>query len=269
MLREFRVTHSSRGHSIGGHAWEVIACGQGEPALVLLPGGGGSAESQFHLIDCLEKHARVLSIGSPATLARIADAVMGIRAILNDAGIEKCYVLGQSLGGIFAQAYASTFPERVEGLILANTARYSARRAQLVRMALSSAPHVPDKAVVAVLGVRVKRLLRGHPDRDFWLEYFGCDEFRRIGRRGIANLGACIADSVRSDDGARYKGRVLIIESDNDSGFTHSERLALKASYPHAALCTLRGAGHLASITRHAEFTEAVLTFVRGTRSRS
>lgn len=261
-MRAFRATHANRTHVIDERAWSVIEGGRREPPLVLLPSAGGSAESQFHLIDRFEKHARVLSIGCPATLARVADAVAGIHAILDRAGVQKCYLLGQSLGGIFAQAYASAFPERIEGLILANTARYSARRAHLVRMALSSAPHVPDKAVLAVLGVRVKRLLQGHPERDFWLGYFSRDELRRVGRHGIANLGACIADSVRHPGGAGYMGRTLIIESDNDTGFTPAERMALKRSYPHATLRTFHGAGHLASITRRDEFVAEVLGFM-------
>jgi len=263
LLGEFRASHARRAHLIGEHAWEVIDGGSGEPALVLLPAAGGSAESQFHLMDRFEKHTRVLSVGCPATLARVADAVTGLQTILAGAGITSCYLLGQSLGGIFARAYASAFPERVKGLILANTARYSARRARMVRMALSSAQHLPRKAVVTVLGARVKRLLHGHPDRDFWLEYFGRDELERVGQRGIANLGACVEDSLRLDDRPRYTGRTLIIESDNDTAFTPAERQALRESFSQASLCTLHGAGHLASITRRDQFIEAVLEFTR------
>jgi pimeloyl-ACP methyl ester carboxylesterase len=263
LLRAFRATHSVHKYAIGAHIWDVIDAGRKEPPLVMLPSAGGSSESQFHLIDRFEKHARVLSIGCPATLACVADAVTGIHAVLNRAGVQSCYFLGQSLGGIFAQAYASAFPERVEGLILANTARYSVKRARIVRVALSSARHLPRKAIAAMLGARVKRLLFGHPDRDFWLEYFGRDELERLGKRGIANRGACVADSARRNEGLRYAGRTLIIESDNDSAFTIAERRAFTRSYQHASLRTFHGAGHLASITRREEFVEAVLEFVR------
>jgi pimeloyl-ACP methyl ester carboxylesterase len=267
LLREFRATHTPRTHVIGEHSWDVVDGGRGEPVLVFLPAAGGSAESQFHLIDRFEKHARVLSIGYPSTLARVADAVTGIQAILDDVGVQSCCLLGQSLGGIFAQAYASAFPERVEGLILANTARYSTRRARIVRMALSSAQHLPHKAVVAMLGARVKRLLHGHPDRDFWLEYFGRDELERFGRRGIANLGACIADSVRYPEGQRYAGRTLIIESDNDTAFTPAERKTLRESYPQAKMCVFQGAGHLSGITRRDEFLAQVVGFMERSQS--
>ncbi len=267
LLRAFRATHAIRTHVIGGHSWDVIAGGSGEPPLVLLPAAGGSAESQFHVIDRFEKRARVLSIGCPATLTRVSDAVTGIHAILDDAGVQSCNLLGQSLGGIFAQAYASAFPERVEGLILANTARYSTRRARIFRMALSSAQHLPRNAVAAMLGARLKQLLHGNPDRDFWLEYFGRDEFERLGTRGIANRGACIADSVRRDDGPRYAGRTLIIESDNDTGFTAAERQAFRESYPQAKVCVFRGAGHLSSISRCDEFVAEVVGFMEQSQS--
>jgi len=264
-LRVFRATHHSRAHVVGAHVWDVIAAGQGEPALVLLPGAGGSAESQFHLIDRFEKRARVLAIGCPATLTRIADAVAGIQKILDDAGVRSCFLLGQSLGGIFAQGYACAFGERVDGLILANTAHYSALHARVVGMVLSSAPHLPRKAVTAVVEARVQRLLQGHPDRDFWLEYFGRDEFERIGSRGIANLGACIADSVRY--GGRYAGPTLIIESDNDTAFTAAERQALRETYPQANVRVFHGAGHLSGITRCDEFVAEVSEFMAPSQS--
>src|SRR5581483_4020951 len=116
--------------------------------------------------------------------------------------------------------------------------------------ALSSASRLPRKAVTAMLSARVRRLLEGHADRDFWLEYFTHEELNRIGVRGIANRGECIADSVRHHNARNYTGPALILESDNETGFSPAERRALKALYPQARVRTFLGAGHLSSITR-------------------
>ncbi len=267
LLREFRSTHSVCTHRIGAHVWDVIAGGEGEPALVLLPGGGGSAESQFHLIDLLEKHARVLSIGCPVTVTRVGDIVEGLERLLHEYDAAQCFVLGHSLGGIFAQTFAAAHPERVRGLILANTALYSPRRGRLVGAALRSAGYIPRRLVTSYLNARVRRLLADHRDREFWVEYFAHDEFARIGNRGAANRGQCVADSVATVPAKVYEGPTLIIESDNESGFTLAERLAFKRSYPHATLCTFHGAGHLSSITRCDEFVVAVLGFMERSQS--
>ncbi len=262
LLREFRATHATRTHAVGAHVWDVIAGGQGEPALVLLPGGGGSAESQFHLIDRFEKHARVLSIGFPVTVTSIGDIVDGLQRVFEKYEIGECFLLGHSLGGVFAQAFASAHPERVRGLILANTAVYSSRRGRFVGAALRSARYIPRRLVQSYLSTRVRRLLANHRDREFWVEYFARDEFGRVGVRGAANRGRCIADSIAAAGTSAYAGPVLIIESDNETGFAPAERIAFKRSYPHASLCTFHGAGHLSSITRCAEFVATVWDFM-------
>ena len=54
----------------------------------------------------------------PYTVAQLAaDAV----AVLDDAGIERAYVFGVSLGGFVAQEIALTYPNRVHKLVLGST----------------------------------------------------------------------------------------------------------------------------------------------------
>ncbi len=268
LLRQFRATHAVLTHGVGGHLWDIIASGQGEPPLVLLPGGGGSAESQFHLIDRFEKNVRTLSIGCPATITSVGGVVDGLVRLLDQNRAAPCFLLGHSLGGVFAQAFAAAHPERVRGLILANTAAYSARRGRFVGAALRAARYVPKRLIASFLKARVRRLLENHRDREFWVGYFTHDEFARVGAGGAANRGRCIADSIVSAGGRAYAGPVLIIESDNETGFTRAERLTFKRSYPQALLRTFHGAGHLSSITRRDDFVAEVLAFMARSQSR-
>ena len=267
-LAAFRLGHTVRTHVLAGDVWDVIASGSGAGAIVLLPAAGGSAESQFQLIGALEPEMRVLSIGCPATLRTVRQAVDGIGALLNEYDVGKGVLLGHSLGGIFAQAFAMTFPERVNGLILANTANYAVERGAIIRAILTSARYLPKSAVVTLMSARLRRLLKGHPDRRFWVDYFTHDELRRLDNEGIANRGACVGDSIAhwsSANQKRYSGPTLLVESDNDTAFTTAERKAFRASYPHARVHTFYGAGHLSSITRHDEFVSEVLQFVAAT----
>lgn len=271
-LTAFRKTHAARAHIMTGHVWDVISSGSGERTIVLLPAAGGSAESQFQLISAFEPHMRVLSIGCPATLTTVHQAVEAIEALLDDYTVSTCVLLGQSLGGIFAQAFAMTFFDRIDGLVLANVADYSLRRGAIVRAILASAHRLPKSAVVSLMSARLHRLLKGHPDRDFWLAYFTGDELRRLGSQGIANRGACVGDSIAhwsssSTPSEKYRGPTLILESDNDTGFTAGERRAFRASYPQARVCTFHGAGHLSSITRCDEFVAEVVGFMERSQS--
>jgi esterase len=265
-LAAFRQTHTIRTHVVAGHVWDVIESGAGEHTIVLLPGGGGSSESQFPLIVALESQLRVLSIGCPATLTTVREAADGVKTLLDEYDVSECYLLGHSLGGIFAQAFAITFPECVEGLILANVANYSVQRAAMVRAILKSARYLPKSAVITLLSARIRRLLKGHPDRDFWLEYFTHDELQRVGNEGIANRGACIGDSISRWSASlvteKYEGPTLLLESNDETAFTIAERQAFRESYPYATVHTFNAAGHLSSITRHDEFVSEVLIFV-------
>jgi len=89
---------------------------------------------------------------------------------------------------------------------------------------------------------------------------------RRLGGEGIANRGACVGDAIAhwsaSSRLERYQGPTLILESDNDTGFTAAERKAFRALYPQARVQIFHGAGHLTSITRRDELVQAVLEFV-------
>lgn len=269
-LAAFRAGHSVRTHVVANDVWDVIECGAGPSTIVLLPGGGGSAESQFQLIAGFEPHAHVLSFGCPVGVTTIRGVVDGLERLLDDYGVNACFLLGHSLGGIFAEAFAAAHPERVTGLILANVAHYAPIRARAIHAILGAARYMPEIMIVGLLAARVNRLLRGHPDRSFWLEYFTSDELRRVGSEGIANRGLCIADAIEhwSADAAaaKYDGQVLILEADNETGFTPAERDAFRRLYPHADVHVFHGAGHLASITRRDEFTATVLGFVGETR---
>jgi len=250
---------------VGDHIWDAIESGSGRNAIVLLPGGGGSSESQFPLILALEARARVLSIGCPASVTTIEGVLDGLERLLDDNDVATCFLLGHSLGGVFAEAFAIAYPERLDGLILANTGRYTPPRARLVGTALRAARYLPARAITGFLSSRISRLLHGHPDRRFWLDYFTHDELVRVGKKGIVNRGLCIEDAILnwSGTGTRtYQGPVLILESDNETGFTAEERAALRRSYPQAIVHTFHGAGHLSSITRCDEFVAEVLRFV-------
>ncbi|HET9392534.1 MAG TPA: alpha/beta hydrolase [Candidatus Rubrimentiphilum sp.] len=268
MLCAFRQTHTVRTDVIAGHTWDAIECGSGESTVVLLPGGGTSAESEFPLIAALEPHARVLSVGCPSTVRTVREAIDGLKALLDRYGVQTCFLLGHSLGGILAQCFALTFPERVDGLILANVANYSRWRGKLIKAIVSSARYLPRKAVVGLLSARINSLLKGHADREFWLAYFTEGELARVGSEGIVNRGACVDDAIEHWSSAAkpmkpWDGPILILESDNETGFTSAERKAFRDHYAHAKVHTLYGAGHLSNLTRMEEFNAAVLDFIR------
>jgi pimeloyl-ACP methyl ester carboxylesterase len=101
--------------------------GQGMP-VVLLHGLGGDIGFWTAEIEALAEHVRVIAIdlrgsgqtpmSGPTTIEELADDVA---AVLDAAGVSSCDVVGFSMGGLVAQAFALRWPTRLRRLVLAST----------------------------------------------------------------------------------------------------------------------------------------------------
>ena len=100
-----------------------VEAGDG-PALLLIPGADGMKETWRFQIPELARRFHVISADLrsrfpyPATFDLFADDAV---ELLDFLGIESAIVIGQSLGGAIAIRLATRYPERVRGLVLANT----------------------------------------------------------------------------------------------------------------------------------------------------
>jgi pimeloyl-ACP methyl ester carboxylesterase len=118
---------------------DLSYCMTGEgPPLVLIAGLGGDQTfwtsslkylSKFKVItfDCRGGGMSTLS-PPPYTMELFAD---DLAALLDSLKIERCHILGFSMGGNIAQAFTLKYPERVDKLILAATFASMNRQARL------------------------------------------------------------------------------------------------------------------------------------------
>ncbi|AMO74296.1 4,5:9,10-diseco-3-hydroxy-5,9,17-trioxoandrosta-1(10),2-diene-4-oate hydrolase [Pseudomonas citronellolis] len=110
------------------------------PALVLLHGIGSGAASWLPLAQCLKARARLIAWDAPgygestplAEAAPRAEAYMQrLRELLDALDVQRCVLLGHSLGALTALALANAEPRRVARLLLLSPARgYGARPAE-------------------------------------------------------------------------------------------------------------------------------------------
>jgi 3-oxoadipate enol-lactonase len=102
--------------------------GEGLP-VVLLIGLGGSSTSWLYHATRLSKQYRVICpdhrgagrSGAPDAPYSMDIFTRDLNAIFEDAGIEKAALLGLSMGGMIAQNFYFTHPEKVSALILSST----------------------------------------------------------------------------------------------------------------------------------------------------
>jgi pimeloyl-ACP methyl ester carboxylesterase len=114
-----------RGGEVDGLALNYVVEGRG-PAVVLVHGLGGFAESWRHNIGSLAARATVYAIdlpgfgrsAKPPAAYSLAFFARTLHAFLDGVGITQASLVGHSLGAAVAVTYALTRPARVERLAL-------------------------------------------------------------------------------------------------------------------------------------------------------
>jgi pimeloyl-ACP methyl ester carboxylesterase len=114
-----------RGGEVDGLSLHYLVEGRG-PAVVLLHGLGGFAQSWRHNIAPLASRATVYAVdlpgfgrsAKPRTRYSLAYFARALHGFLDALGISQASLVGHSLGGAVAVTYALTHPTRVERLAL-------------------------------------------------------------------------------------------------------------------------------------------------------
>lgn len=179
-------------------------------------------------------------------------------AVLDAAGVERAHIVGLSLGGLTAMWLAVHAPDRVERLVLANTAarigstdRWAERIRQVrshgmasiveetMRRWFSEAFRTRNAEIVAAYG----HLLAGCSPAG----YTGCC--------------AALRDADFRDAIDRIAAPTLVVAGDQDQATTLDDANLMHARIPGARLAILPAA-HLSNVEEPAAFTQAVRQFL-------
>jgi pimeloyl-ACP methyl ester carboxylesterase len=114
-----------RGAEVDGLTLHYVTEGRG-PAVVLLHGLGGFAESWRHNIPALARVATVFALdlpgfglsSKPPARYRLADSARALHGFVQAMGLGRVALVGHSLGAGVGLTYALTHPARVERLAL-------------------------------------------------------------------------------------------------------------------------------------------------------
>jgi lipase len=260
-LAEFRAGHAPRHVSLGGLEWTYYAGGRGDETILRLTGALGLAEFAFQQTRLLEPRFRLLAPDYPP-VGSLAEMVDGLLAILDAERVERAHVSGGSFGGLLAQALARRAPGRVASLILSHTGAPDGRRR---RAGVTLVSALPIGILRRLLKLRLGRTLDAADP--FWRRYFD----RAIGEMTKADIVSRMRLQAEfgqarwsPDDLARWPGRVLLIEGDDDPLFPAAARERLRALYPTAQVHRFSGTGHAAAVLKPEEYCEVVARFVVG-----
>lgn len=235
-------------HGIGGAAW-----GSTRPALapapVLewpLPGYGGT---------------RLLpETGFAAWAAALKDA-------LDAAGIPRADLLGHSIGGMLAQEFVLTYPERVRSLVLyATTPSFGGRDPAFAEAFLAErlAPLDHGRDMAGLAAEMMPPMLG--PDAPPDAAPAAIAAMAEVPAESYRATVRCLTTFNRRDDTARIAAPTLLIAGERDPLAPPRTMERMRDAIPGARLVVLPGAGHLAHLEYPAAFNAALSEFLRSVR---
>lgn len=130
---------------------DLDAAGDRTDAVVFIHSLGGSSADWDAEMDLIGAGRRALAIDlpgfgrspSPTGPMTMADYAAAVKAALDGAGVERCVLVGLSMGGMVALELATTIPDRVDGLVLCST---TAKVDETVRAILGTCEEAIDAA---------------------------------------------------------------------------------------------------------------------------
>ena len=252
----------------------------GPPPLVCLHGIGSDATSfQGQIAGLAGPDQRVLSwdmpgYGGSAPLAAMDFATLCDRltATLDELGLTRVVIAGQSIGGMIAQEMAIRHPDRVAGLVLIATVPAFGGRDDSFRDSFLAARLAPldrgigmdafaTEAIPAVLG----------PDADSRTRDDAIKAMAAIPEAAYRQVLATLVTFNRRDDQHLITCPCLLIAGGRDDNSPARAMEKMADRLPDAALLVIENAGHLVNSEANRDCNEAIGAFLQnlGTTSGS
>ena len=237
--------------------------GAGSP-VVLLHGWGGSAASMQPIFDCLRGAHRVVTVDFPGfgasdlppTPWSVGDYARALHGLLDQLDVPRATLIGHSFGGRVSIVYATTWPERVDRLILVDAAGIKPEAS-----ARQQAAGLAAKAGKAVLGLPGLRGLRENV-RDAVVARVGSSDYQQAGplRETFVRV---VTEDLRPLL-PRIQVPTLLVWGSEDDATPLADARIMEKEIPDAGLVVFQGAGHFSYLDRPAEFCRIATTFLHG-----
>lgn len=268
LLQDFWASHSYRELDVNGARWRYIACGQGDEALLFLPGGFLRADMWFHPILTLEKTHRIIAPDSFTLQGTfvIADVCDAIVQIMDAEGVKKATAIGISAGGGVAQFLQQMHPERVEHLVLSHCGVIEGGEEKRAKRTLWLVKMLP---LFVTRWVLTRRTTGDVPLSSDWIVFHNAyfrEASSRVNKEMFVHF---IQASLEMRRGFVFKpealeswpGEILILSSKDDQLSINSLE-KLQARYPRARTHVFEQGGHHTFMFFPEAYTTALKTFL-------
>jgi pimeloyl-ACP methyl ester carboxylesterase len=203
-------------------------------------------------------------LGTPA-LPRMSfpSLALALREALDARGIHQATLVGHSMGGMLAQEFVATWPERVARLVLYGTTPAFGGRD----------PSFAEAFLQARLGPLQGGRSMAEAAPEMLADMFEAETHPAAVQRAIAALAdvpeavyretvRCLTTFDRRAELSRIAVPTLLIAAERDRAAPPRTMQRMAEAIPGARLAVLAGAGHMAHLERPAAFKAALLPFL-------
>ena len=185
-------------------------------------------------------------------------------ALLDHLAIDRAVVMGLSLGGYVALALYRRFPQRIRGLIFADT-RADADTAEMRERRLRAAAGLRKDGVTAVLGAIP--MMFGTTTKGAHPELIAEEEHHvaEADAEGLALIQLAMAERSDSTDLlSQIAVPTLLLCGEEDPASPPDTMRAMAEQIPNARFALIPAAGHYSPLENPAAFNREVEAFMRG-----
>ena len=258
------------------------AAGADEPTFVLLHGSNFNAFTWTEMLDFFDQRGRVIAYDQiPYGLSeKLVDgdwsgpnpysteaAVEQMMTLLDTLGVDRAILVGNSYGSVLALEAALAYPERVEALVLADSAVY-------VQESMPSA--IMNLPQVQRLGPLLARMIGSSEAfvRQTYLDPTALDDARMrltLIHTEVENWDVAMWDYLQawgtvpidvSDQLAAVSQPALVLTGDGDAIVPPADSERLADALPNAAYAMLTNCGHVPQEECPAQFADAVAAWL-------
>ena len=244
---------------------------EGERCIVLLHGYLESMYVWDDFVPLLYKSARVVTLDLPGhgiskvngtchSMEYLADT---IHAMLDALGIERCTLVGHSMGGYAALAFCEKYPERLDGVVLlsstpnADSEEKRANREREIALVKSGKKELlTHTAPQAGFAADNRRAMSDNID--YLVEMIHLTDDEGI----IALLNGMIARKDQNDMLRQSSVHQLFILGRKDEYITPPVAEAMVEAHPQAKVVWLDNSGHMGFLEEPQACAEALMNFV-------
>ena len=256
--------------NIFGAKIHYVEAGSGAP-LILIHGLADDAGIWDSVIPPLAARFRVIALDQigfgrsdkPLLNFRISTFVDFLDGFLADLKIERVSLIGNSLGGWVAAAYASSHPERVERLVLSDAAGYASLAKTMDPRALR-ALRLASREDIRYLGPLTFHDKRFYQDVDLAFK-------ERVGAGDSYTVGQLVDSMIRGDDTLdntlhAINRPTLVIWGRDDKLIPLSFGERFHQDIANSQLRIIDNCGHMPQVECPHEFAAFVLQFLNEAR---